>query len=89
MSHTSQYILSLKLEKARSRVKIGAKYYHYKNPSQIYIVEFIGLLEGAEEVCVGYRAIYGEGILWVRTLANFLEKINKGSKRVSRFVKIP
>jgi len=42
-------------------------------------------LENSEEVCVGYRALYGKGILWVRTLENFLEGVEIDGKSVKRF----
>ncbi|OGC97544.1 hypothetical protein A2634_02150 [Candidatus Amesbacteria bacterium RIFCSPHIGHO2_01_FULL_48_32] len=60
-------------------------YYHYKHPEKYYVVEFVGVLENSEEVCVGYRALYGKGILWVRTLENFLEGVEIDGKSVKRF----
>ncbi|OGM32528.1 hypothetical protein A2803_03145 [Candidatus Woesebacteria bacterium RIFCSPHIGHO2_01_FULL_44_21] len=62
--------------KAKKEVEVGGIYYHYKNPDKFYVVESVGFLENTEELCVIYRALYGKGIVWVRTLDNFLEKAN-------------
>lgn len=61
-------------------------YAHYKHPEKYYVVEFVGVLENSEEVCVGYRALYGKGILWVRQAKNFLEEVEVGRKKIKRFV---
>lgn len=88
MSHTSQEALQKKIENALRRIKIGQLYYHYKNPKKLYVIEFIGLLEEREEICVGYRALYGPGLLWVRDLANFLTKVDVEGKKINRFNQI-
>lgn len=68
--------LDKQIAKARKKVEVGGIYYHYKNSDKYYVVELFGFLESSEEVCVVYRALYGKGIVWVRTLENFLEKID-------------
>ena len=79
------------LEKAKKKVVVGGKYAHYKHPDRYYVVEFVGFLENSEEVCVGYRSLYGKGILWVRTLADFTAEVDLPAqagvdgKRVKRF----
>ncbi len=89
MTHTSQKEFNKKIKKARKRVEVGAKYYHFKNPDKLYVIEQIGILEETEEVCVVYRALYGEEIVWIRTLENFLsEKKTEKGERVTRFTKV-
>jgi cyclomaltodextrinase / maltogenic alpha-amylase / neopullulanase len=59
------------------------KYRHYKGNDY----EVMGLVHHSEtlEVLVLYRALYGEGGLWVRPLQMFLETVDVGGKRVRRF----
>lgn len=85
MAHKNQEQLILEIKEATERVRIGALYFHYKHPEKIYIIESVGFFEETEEVCVGYRALYGEGILWVRKIENFLEEVEVGGKKVKRF----
>ncbi|HJZ06227.1 MAG TPA: DUF1653 domain-containing protein [Patescibacteria group bacterium] len=85
MGHKTQEELQKGVEVALGEVKVGGMYYHYKHPEKYYVVEFVGVLENSEEVCVGYRALYGKGILWVRTLENFLEGVEIDGKSVKRF----
>jgi hypothetical protein len=75
--------LDRQITKARKKVEVGGIYHHYKSPDKYYVIESIGFLENSEEVCVVYRALYGKGIVWVRTLDDFLEKVN-GKKRFTR-----
>lgn len=84
MGHKTQAELVNLLNTAKEKIEIGGIYYHYKNTDKYYVVESLGLLEESEEVCVVYRALYDKGIVWVRTLENFTEKINN----VTRFSKI-
>ena len=84
MSHASQEELNQKIEQAKERVEIGATYNHYKSLDQFYIVEDIALIEETEEVCVVYKALYGDELTWVRTVENFLEKTEHGP----RFTKV-
>lgn len=68
--------LDKQIIKAKKKVEVGGIYYHYKNPDKYYVVESVGFIEERDEVCVVYRALYGKGIIWVRTLTNFLEKVD-------------
>lgn len=81
----TQEELAAEIGRAVREVNIGGLYYHYKKPEQSYAVEFVGCLESTEEVCVGYRALYGKGILWVRKMNDFLEEVEVGGKKVKRF----
>lgn len=62
--------------------KIG-KYRHYKGKEY----EVIGIAKHSEtlEEVVVYRALYGEGQIWVRPLHMFLEKVEVDGKKVLRF----
>ena len=62
---------------------IGGKYRHYKGN----LYEVIGVARHSEtlEEMVVYRALYGEGGLWVRPLGMFLETVSVDGKNVPRF----
>ena len=85
MAHKNQEQLILEIKEATERVRVGALYFHYKHPEELYIVESVGFFEETEEICVGYRALYGKGILWVRKMENFLEEVKVAGKKVRRF----
>ena len=85
MGHKTQEMLQDEVNGVLRKVKVGGLYAHYKHPEKYYVVEFVGVLENSEEVCVGYRALYDKGILWVRTLADFTAEVEFEGKRVKRF----
>ena len=62
---------------------IGGKYRHYKGN----FYEVIGVARHSEtlEEMVVYRALYGEGGLWVRPLAMFLETVTVDGREIPRF----
>ena len=80
--------LERKLQEAKKLVQIGETYAHYKKAHQHYCVKDIALFEHDEEPCVVYQALYGEGLLWIRPLKNFLEDVEIQGKRISRFQKV-
>ena len=84
MGHASLDNLNKMIGEVKNRIPIGGIYYHYKSPNQYYVVESIAILEEVEKLCVVYRALYGKGIVWVRTVENFLETTDNGP----RFVKV-
>jgi len=63
-------------------IKIG-KYEHYKGGQY----EVLGIAKHSEtmEEFVVYKALYGEGDLWIRPLKMFLEEVEFGGKKVPRF----
>ncbi|MGA2417778.1 MAG: DUF1653 domain-containing protein [Candidatus Staskawiczbacteria bacterium] len=63
-------------------LKIG-KYEHYKGGQ--YEVLGVGKHSETQEEFVVYKALYGEGELWVRPLKTFLEEVNLNGKKVLRF----
>ena len=58
-------------------------YEHYKGNR--YEVIGVGKHSETLEELVVYRALYGEGGLWIRPLKMFLEKVVVGGKEVPRF----
>jgi len=63
-------------------IKLG-KYKHYKGNQY----EVLGTAKHSEtmEEFVVYRALYGEGGLWIRSLKMFSEDVELDGKRVPRF----
>lgn len=63
------------------------RYRHFKGNEY----EVIGVARDSEteQQVVVYRALYGEGGLWVRPLAMFTEMIERDGRRVRRFEYIP
>lgn len=59
------------------------KYKHYKGKEY----EVIGIARHSEtlEELVVYRALYGEGGMWVRPLAMFMEEVEVDGVKVPRF----
>ena len=65
-----------------TKILLG-KYRHYKGNDY----EVLGVARHSEtmEEVVVYRALYGEGGLWVRPLAMFMEEVEVEGKRIPRF----
>ena len=65
-----------------SKLKLGT-YEHYKGNRY----EVVGVAKHSEtlEEMVVYRALYGDGGLWVRPLKMFLEEIEISGKKIPRF----
>lgn len=62
--------------------KLG-RYRHYKGKEY----EVIGIAKHSEtlEELVVYRALYGEGQIWVRSMEMFLGEVEVDGKKFSRF----
>jgi hypothetical protein len=90
MGRTYKEQLELKkaIEDAKSKVTIGAQYWHYKNKDKIYEIVGLGFLEATDELCVIYQAQYGEKLTFLRPLTIWLEQVEWEGKIVSRFTKI-
>ena len=65
-----------------NEIKLG-RYRHFKGGEY----EVVGIAKHSEtcESMVVYRAMYGEGGLWVRPAAMFLETVERDGKRFARF----
>ena len=85
MPHISQEKLSALITEAQTKISIGSKYCHYKNPDQHYEIIAVGMLESEEKPCVVYKALYEKEIIWVRDIDNFLEEIDTPEGKVKRF----
>ena len=57
------------------KIKIKGIYQHFKG--NYYFVEDIGIGSEDNKEYVIYRALYGEGILYIRPLDMFLSKVDK------------
>jgi hypothetical protein len=62
------------------------RYRHYKG--NFYEVLGVALHTETEEELVVYRALYGEGGLWVRPKAMFLEEVLHEGRLVARFQRV-
>jgi len=70
--HIPESELLKKLNDAKKLVKVGGKYFHYKNPDQFYIILDLAIDEATENVSVIYQAQYSKKIIFIRTLKSFL-----------------
>jgi hypothetical protein len=59
------------------------RYRHYKGP--LYQVIDVAIHSETSEQLVVYRPLYGEGKLWVRPLAMFLEQVEHDGQVQPRF----
>ena len=66
----------------KNKIKLG-KYRHYKGG--IYEVVAIARHSETLEDMVVYRALYGEGDVWVRPLSIWLEQVEINGSAVNRF----
>jgi hypothetical protein len=87
-THQEQKALANEIEKAKTKVTIGAKYWHYKGKEKVYEVIGLGFLEATDELCVIYQAQYGERLTFLRPLAIWLEQVEWEGKTVPRFTKL-
>ncbi len=72
----------MKSAMGNNMLKFG-KYRHYKGKEY----EVVGIAKHSEtlEELVVYRALYGEGQIWVRPLTMFMEKVEVDGKKMPRF----
>ena len=73
-------------EEAVAAIRPG-RYRHFKGNEY----EVLGIARHSEtlEPLVVYRALYGEGALWVRPAAMWNETVEREGKTVPRFVPLP
>ncbi len=67
------------------KVEVGKTYKHFKG--DLYLVLGIGKYSKTEEDMVIYKALYGDNLVWIRPLNNFIEVVNKNGQKY-RFEKI-
>jgi len=73
------------------QVPIGSKFQHYKGMR--YVILSIGRHSESEDLHVVYQALYedeefGDGAIWIRPLAMFLQNIQLEGKTIPRFIRI-
>ena len=68
-----------------AEIKLG-RYRHFKGKE--YEVLFVAKHSETLEDMVVYRALYGEGAVWVRPAAMFLETVCRDGKEFPRFTYI-
>lgn len=56
-------------------IQLGRVYRHFKG--DYYLVEAVAHDSETGALCVIYRKLYGDGGLWVRPMAMFLELVDK------------
>ena len=77
------------LAEAGERVTIGGRYGHYKNPeAKQYEVVTLAIDEASEQPAVVYKALYGDGNTWIRSVDNFLETVDTPDGPKPRFTKL-
>lgn len=88
MGHKSGEELRRDLSKARTRIRIGGRYRHYKG--QAYTVTGFAVVEATDEMGVLYQADYAElaGIVFLRPFEEFLSSVETGEGRIPRFALI-
>lgn len=87
MAHLSPEALFSKLNLAKQKVIVGAKYYHYKHPELYYSIVDLVIIEATEEVGVLYRAEYEslKGLIFMRPIDDFLATVEVEDRHVGRF----
>ena len=82
----SQQELANRVTDAAAKVAVGARYEHYKGMQ--YQVITVALLEATSEPCVVYKALYGEGVTFVRLLEDWLAVVEVEGRLTPRFSKL-
>lgn len=88
MAHKTHEELIQLLEDATKKIEVGKKYFHYKHPENLYLVEGLELREESEEVSVRYKSLYGKGLVWNRLLSEWLKPAQLDGKEIERFQKV-
>jgi hypothetical protein len=60
-----QLELAKRIEDAKSKVTIGAQYWHYKGRDKVYEIIGLGFLESNDELCVIYPAKYDQRLMFI------------------------
>lgn len=83
--HKTEDQLAEKLAQAAAQVEIGARYEHYKGLG--YAVIGLALTEETLDVCVIYRAEYGNQLTYTRPLTSWLQTVEIDGETHPRFKK--
>lgn len=74
MPHKSHLIIEKELEMAKTQVKVGGIYSHYKNPEHLVKVIALGTQEATDKLCVIYQEAANKNLVFVRDLNIWLER---------------
>ena len=83
--HKSQKDLKEELEHAGEQVLVDRIYVHFKSPDMRYKVIGFAVDAGNSEVVVIYKALYDEGVTFVRPLTEWLDEVERDGKKSKRF----
>lgn len=85
----SDNILVRQLAEAQEKVVVGGLYAHYKDPeNKRYTVVALALDEATESPRVVYRALYGDGLTWIRTVEDLTATVQTPTGEQPRFALI-
>jgi hypothetical protein len=91
MGHISNIDLQAKIDTLSSKIIVGGRYVHWRNPDSVYEIISLALSEWDEEVVVVYRNL-DSGITWVRRVYGedgWFTKVTKGDDSIGpRFILI-
>ncbi len=85
--HSLEHLNTLLIE-AKQKIEVGALYSHYRTPHQSYRVLSLALDEATEAPCVVYQALYGDQLIWVRTVEAWCEYVSDNGQVIARFIKM-
>lgn len=85
MHFSSSYVILLAKESVMEEIKIG-KYRHFKGNE--YEVLYIAKHSETQEELVVYKALYGDGGVWVRPARMWNETVERDGKIFPRFTYI-
>ncbi len=80
--------LKREIDDAKTKIRVGAQYWHYKGKDKAYEIVGLGFLGANDELCVIYVAQYGERLTFPRPLTVWLERVEREGKAVPRFTKL-
>lgn len=91
MAHLSHIELASRVAAARTKVKVGELYYHWRNPDQHYRVLNVGINEADEQIVVIYELQTDQPVVWVRPLRGkdgWLTPVMQNSREIPRFSRV-
>lgn len=88
MNHPPQDDLVNQIKQAKTKIKVGTSYAHYKNPNKAYKVIGFVVIEATDEIGVLYQAQYDQKLTFVRPVSSWLEKVEQEGQVLPRFSKI-
>jgi hypothetical protein len=86
MDKKSQAQLKQEIDAAAKKVKVGAIYAHYKNPSHAYKVLRLAVNTQDDAVWVVYQGLYEEQLTFLRSAEEWCEEVEKDGRVLKRFV---